>query len=380
LGRRRTTGAGLPDNLYQDGKGYYRYRHPVTRKYHAMGIHKNRAVSAAKKLNLLLVEHTDLVQAVLSESAESLGDCIKRYQEERQQQTGLAASTLKLENYRLNRINQDLGHLIASEITVRQCSDWLDSLQGDAYTKHRGSLIKLFSFAVAKGLATQNPAKETLPVAADTIRKKRRPLSLEQFGIIRSAAPEWLQLAMDLALVTLQRRGDLVSLQYTSIKDRQLYIVQSKTEKHGERAYLRITIGNSLAKLIDRSREMRPTSCPFILHRLPEKLTKAALRQHHGQITGDYLGKQFAKVRDSLDIFAKMNTEERPTFHEIRGLGGAEYLRQGFSKEYVNLLMGHTTQRMTDDYTGQHINWTECNADLVLKPLYIDNEKAGKAL
>jgi integrase len=360
-------GADLPDNLYQDVKGYYRYRHPITRKYHGMGIHKARAIAAAKKLNLLLVEHTDLVQTVLSDSAESLGDCIHRYKDERQQQAGLAASTLKLENYRLNRINKELGHLVASEITVRQCSDWLDSLQGDAYTKHRGSLIKLFSFAIAKGLAAQNPAKETLPVAPDTIRKKRRPMSLEQFRAIRSAAPAWLQLAMDLALVTLQRRGDLVNLQYTSIKNGQLYVVQSKTEKHGERAYLRITIGDSLTEVLDRSHKIKPTNCPFIIHRLPERLSKSRYRQHHGQISGDYLGKQFARVRDSLEIFANMKPEEKPTFHEIRGLGGAEYLRQGFSKEYVNLLMGHTSQRMTDDYTGQHINWTECDADLVLE-------------
>lgn len=364
MGRNRTTGAGLPDNLYQDGKGYFRYRHPVTRKFHGMGINKTKAVTAAKKLNLLLVEHTDLVQSVLSDSAESLGDCIKRYKAERQQQTGLAASTMKLENYRLARIEKDIGHLITAEISVRECSNWLDNLNGDAYTKHRGTLIKLFTFAIAKGIASKNPAKETLPVAPDAIRKKRRPLSIEQFQVIRSAAPEWLQLAMDLALITLQRRGDLVKLKYTDINEGQLYVVQSKTEKHGERAYLRITMSESLRSIIEHTRKVKPMNCPFIIHRLPERLNKSKTREHHGQIRGDYLGKQFATVRDSLELFSNMKPEARPTFHEIRGLGGAEYLRQGFSKEYVNLLMGHTSQRMTDAYTGQHINWTECQAEL----------------
>lgn len=61
-----------------------------------------------------------------------------------------------------------------------------------------------------------------------------------------------------------------------------------------------------------------------------------------------------------------MPAVQRPTFHEIRTLGDSLYLEQGFSKEYVNLLMGHTSQKMTDEYTDQHQNWTECSAKLQL--------------
>ncbi len=64
-----------------------------------------------------------------------------------------------------------------------------------------------------------------------------------------------------------------------------------------------------------------------------------------------------------------MPAAQRPIFHEIRALGGALYLEQGFSKEYVNLLMRHTSQKMTDEYTDQHQNWTECEASLEL--LYV---------
>lgn len=69
------------------------------------------------------------------------------------------------------------------------------------------------------------------------------------------------------------------------------------------------------------------------------------------------------KARNKCLKHASMNLKRS----DAPQLGGAEYLRQGFSKEYVNLLMGHTSQRMTDDYIGQHINWTECRADLVLE-------------
>ena len=114
----------------------------------------------------------------------------------------------------------------------------------------------------------------------------------------------------------------------------------------------------------ERSRQIKPANCPFILHRLPDRRVPFAGQEHHGQIRGDLLQKHFQKVRDSLPVFQGMPKEERPTFHEIRGLGGALYLQQGFSKEYVNLLMGHTSQRMTDGYTDPHQQWTECAADL----------------
>ncbi|WP_081621674.1 phage integrase Arm DNA-binding domain-containing protein [Thioalkalivibrio sp. AKL12] len=48
---------GLPENLYAQVKGgqtYYRYRHPITSKYHGMGKDKREAVRAARILNARL--------------------------------------------------------------------------------------------------------------------------------------------------------------------------------------------------------------------------------------------------------------------------------------------------------------------------------------
>lgn len=366
--KRNTCNRGLPENLYLVDKTgtFYRYKHPITGKFHGMGSDKAKAFAAARKLNLLLVQPTDLVHAVLSADSESLSTCIQRYQDERQHQTGMAPSTIKLENYRLNALVKDLGHLMASDLTVKHCAEWLDGFKGNAYTKHRGTLIKVLAFALAKGLVATNVAESTLTVPVEQERKQRRPMTRDQFDRIRSAAPEWLRLAMDLALVTLQRRGDLVNARYTDLVDGYLSVIQSKTEKHGERAFLRIQVGPVLLGIIDKTRQIKPVNCPFIVHRLADRRVSHAGQEHHGQITGDYLGKAFAAARDSLPEFATMPAPFRPTFHEIRALGGAEYLRQGYSKEYVNLLMGHTSQKMTDSYTGQHINWTDCAADLVL--------------
>jgi integrase len=363
MGRRRSTGKGLSDNLYES-RGYYSYRHPVTKKTHGMGRDKKAAMVAARKLNLLLVEHPDLVQGVLAESAESLGVCIDRYVEERQSQIGLALSTLKLENYRLSRLKKDLGHMLAPDLTVKHCSDWLDGFQGDAYTKHRGTFCKVLAFSVAKGLLNTNPATETLTMPMEAVKKKRKPLSMDQFNTLYGHSPSWLRLAMMLGLITLQRRGDLLAMRYSDIQEGYLHVVQSKTEKHGLSARLRMPVTGALEETIQISRQIKPFRSRLIIHRFPQRMTRAQQALEVGQITPDLLSKTFAKIRDGLPEFQSMSKAERPTFHEIRSLGGAEYLKQGYPKEYVQRLMGHTTEKMTSDYTDQHESWTDCEAGL----------------
>lgn len=144
-----------------------------------------------------------------------------------------------------------------------------------------------------------------------------------------------------------------------------LKIVQEKTEKHGERAFLRIRIGTELEGLIKKGRLMIPVS-PYIIHYRPSRKVKSKDRDHWTQLRGDYVGKHFEKLRDLVPEIKALPTEEKPVFHGIRALGGALFLQNGYSDEYVNLLMGHTTMKMTDHYTEQHINWTDCAADLNL--------------
>lgn len=126
---------------------------------------------------------------------------------------------------------------------------------------------------------------------------------------------------------------------------------------------LSIDLGESLADVIARSRQIKPV-CPFILHRMPQKKFKGNL-DHWAMITPDHLSKTFSKVRDGIGLFQHMDKRERPTFHEIRGLGGNKlYLDAGYSDDFVNKLMGHTTQKMTDNYTDPHQQWTDVRADL----------------
>jgi len=116
-----------------------------------------------------------------------------------------------------------------------------------------------------------------------------------------------------------------VRVRHSDLEDGVLQIKQAKTEKHGYRAFLKIKSGGALLNMVKQSRDITPL-CPFIIHRLPKRRVPFLGQEHHAQITGEYLGKEFKKVRDSIPEIESMPTGQRPTFHEIRALGGSLYL------------------------------------------------------
>jgi len=364
--RRKESTIGLEPNLYKNG-AYYRYKHPVTGGWHQMGKDAYDANIAARSLNQALIKDRDLYNEVLGLDKFTFSATLTRYKKEYLIHKNLKPGTLALAHYRLTRLVSDLGNVPMCELTVESLSTYLDSnFKGDPYIKHRGSLIDIFKWAITKGIVESNLASKTLAKAAG--KKKRQPLSLTDFALIRENAAPWLQIAMDLALVSLQRRGDLCKLNYDDIHDGRMFIVQEKTEKHGVRARLSIEYSSPLEQLIAKSRKDKIVT-PFIIHERPARIVKSENKTHWSQVLPDRLSKQFAKARDKIKKFSDMPSAERPTFHEIRALGGFLYLEQGHSKEYVNLLMGHTTMTMTEHYTDRHIEYTECKAELNLEAI-----------
>ena len=62
----------------------------------------------------------------------------------------------------------------------------------------------------------------------------------------------------------------------------------------------------------------------------------------------------FAEARDSLPDLAAMEPERRPTFHEIRALGGRMYEESGWTRSEIQALMGHADEEMTEHYLQGH--------------------------
>lgn len=341
---RNTRNRRLPENLYRDADGYFSYRHPVTKKRYGFGRVESEAITAAKSLNIKLLKNSDLVTRVMGIT--TVTQVITRFENERLVDLQYAERTLSEVKIRLNVLRREFGDRSWHELTLELLSQWLNTRTVDAYIKYRITLIDLFKFARAVGICEQNIAEVLLPKPAP--KRKRERLTYEHVQQILAAAPPWLKIAIELAILTGQRREDLVLLRFDNIENGRLLLTQIKTGVD-----IAIKMGPMLTEVINRARESG-IDCPLIIHQRPQRKVRSVKRTHWAAVTPDFLTDNFSKVRDSLELFQNWPTEKRPTFHELRSYAAHTYRALGYSTHFIQSLLGHKSLGMTEKYLSGH--------------------------
>jgi integrase len=369
---RRRIHKGLEPNVYLSvtkGTNYYRYRHPITGKFHGIGSNKALANKRARLLNTRLIpEEETVIDHILGISGVGVPHLVARFREERVPEMKLKLSTERSLMYRLARIEKDMSNKVVDTINTEDCATWLDdNFVKDPYVKHRNTLIALFRFAINKGYRADNPAESTYASRQDT-GKDRTRLTLAQFKDIEAIAPPWMQLAMRLSLITLLGRAEVVNLRYVDIRDDCLYVIRQKIDKH-DHARLRIAITPDIAEILQESRRSGIAS-PYVIHRRPTRIKPNKETDHWSQIHPNVFSTVFRKLREQAPSIACLPKEQRPTFHEVRALGSWLYEKAGYDRDYVQRLMAHSDGAMTEYYQTEHEEkWVDVQADLALKNL-----------
>lgn len=347
MGRvRKASRRDWPDNLYPDLDGH-KYRHPITRKEHSMG--KAKAFAAAKKLNSLLLPGNDLVGRVLT-PGETVADAIKVFRTDDIPGRKWAPKTAEVYESVIRRIEAGLGAMPVAEVTVKACATFISEVTESERARQQFRLVLgwILACAVEEGWIDTNPAWSTRKFSHS---RKREHLSIDVYRAIWDAAQQWVRNAMDLSLLTLLRREDVVSARFADLRDGALWVAPSKTEG-STNVRLQINTLGSLADLLARCRDV--VVSPYLIHRLPEKARpsnmRAKDREHHTHVLPEQLSRAFATARDAAGI----NADNPPTFHEIRSLGGALLKEAGWTNEQIQALMGHSNVAMTEHYLGGH--------------------------
>lgn len=129
--------------------------------------------------------------------------------------------------YNLDLIVGKLGKFQAVALTRRIVLEWRDSLNEQPAKANNliKTISRIFSFGVDRGIVRHNPIMR--------IRKLKigewRPWSQEEINVFREKAPPSMVLALNLALYTGQRLGDVISMRWNQIHDRGIEVVQQKT-------------------------------------------------------------------------------------------------------------------------------------------------------
>ncbi|MBP1034196.1 phage integrase Arm DNA-binding domain-containing protein [Serratia fonticola] len=342
-------------------KVYWQYRHPLTGNFIGFGLVEEHAVAAAVELNRLLSEQQSRQASMLVDIAISsvkkekpsttVFQFVERYlaiQKERLADGTLKPSTLKSRKSCANILVRKLPNIRLKNVDTKSIAMILDEYKNEGKPRMaqllRGVWIDIFKEAQHSGEVPPgyNPALATRKPHAKVTRVR---LSLEDWQAIFAAAGNmqpYVQNSMLLALVTAQRREDLVNLKFSDVWDGHLHIEQSKG---GSKVAIPLSlrcqaINMSLGEVISRCRD-RVVS-PYLLHhaRLHAKVKPGDM------VDANALSRVFLEARIAAGVMPPKDGTA-PSFHEQRSLAERLYRQQGIDTQ---TLLGHKTQAMTDRY------------------------------
>ncbi|MEJ8326072.1 site-specific integrase [Kosakonia sacchari] len=359
--RPRKNNVSVP-NLYplysrKVNKVYWRYKHPITGKFHALGTDEAEAIAIATEANTRLAEQRSRqIIAISDKIATSKGKAITtntwldRYwkiQGERLDSGDIKLNTYKQKAKPVALLRERVGMKLISAVNVRDIAEILEAYISDGQPRMaqviRSVLIDVFKEAQHYGevppgynpaLATKQPRR----------RITRQRLSLEEWQKIFDIADanhKYMGNAMLLALVTGQRLGDISNMKFSDIWDDHLHIVQEKTgSKIAIPLALRLNAINwSLRDVVARCRDYAVS--PYLVH-----FSRATSQADRGaQVKSNTITMNFSKARDKAGINWGDGTPA--TFHEQRSLAERLYEAQDVDTQR---LLGHKSPNQTARY------------------------------
>lgn len=336
------------------GTVYYSYQDPTTKREIGLGIDRAAAIQAVR--TVLRNRAPEPVQAAISriekprKTVDAFVDWfLKEYLPAKRNKRGEGLSASTLSNYRiyLERARMGWGSRDMASPDRAAVVELLDEMPADAANKARGILSKFFAQARARGLRDDNPVEGT--VKRDTVVQRDR-LEQKHYDKIYEKAPAWLQRAMQLSLVSLQRPSDLCRSRRADWKDGVWKLRQSKSYGAGY-GLLRITPHAELRAALEDCRKHQVDDCPFLLGYEPEKKRDAEGREHWAQLSDEILSRAFAEVRDTCAKKYRWRWKGKPPpYYEIKSLGSRRYGDQGKPKAWIQQLLGHQNEQTTRIY------------------------------
>lgn len=237
------------------------------------------------------------------------------------------------------------GDTPASSINTRMLAqlldEYVDSGKDSMARSLRSSWVDIFKELQHAGDVPPgyNPALATKRPKAQVTRQR---LQMGEWRKIYNVAPQPLKNAMLIALMTGQRRGDVVKMKYADIWDDLLHVEQGKS---GNRIAIPldlhcVEVGMTLRDAIKACHG--DVISPYIVHHLERK---SGVRIG-SRVSAPAISQAFATVRDEVGI-KTLPGKTPSTFHEIRSLAERTYSKQKINTQN---LLGHSSQKMTDVY------------------------------
>lgn len=314
MGRRRKHDKHLPQRMYCRRGAYY-FDNPKTSQWNPLGKDLGSAISAYGRL---------IGDAW---SGRTLGDVIDRY---RTQVLPLKGSTENrvTQAAQLSRLKRVFGDMLPDSISAPDCYKYLDGRHdkdGKPVPAAARAEINLLGHVLSKGIrwgvGVVNVVRN---LELGKKGKRTRYVTDEEYAKVYAMASPRLQIAMDLALLTGQRRGDLMALKHEACKLEGIEFLQGKTGKG-----ILVEWSPDLRGVIERAKKLKPD--------IPRDYV---LRTNNGQ---PYTPRGFGANWTRLMNKAVKNGMPRYTYHDLRAKCASDKDRI----EDAQALLGHASSVTT---------------------------------
>lgn len=343
--RRSRRKVDWPRGLYEPRSGYFVYRSPDGKTYVLGRIPLADARNQVLAANAHFAETAPTLVERITGTARPFADALDAMP------VADNANTAKTHRSLDKKLRAQLGDKLCQALTVADFAALLDA-HADAGQERTAQALRSRAIAVcrkamAKGWMEINVAEAT-EEAEPQVRRGR--LTLEAFHAIYARAPdvcEWLQRAMQLALVTGQDRSTICDMERAHIGDAYLTVWRRKTRKTNQPVDIPLAlrlevVGWSLADLVKPRTGV--LSKHLVHHVKPWGNAPAGAPIHVNALSRSF---RDARIRAKIpDVGA--DGKGAPTFHEIRSLSKRLYEAQGGVD--TKALLGHRTDKAADLY------------------------------
>jgi integrase len=254
------------------------------------------------------------------------------------------ASYIKFKQYVIPRMLQHFGEeTLLGNITFLQLEKYRNHLKRSgmakaSVNKEMACLKHMLNKAVEWDLMEKSPFKKSLRLKENN--QRQRYLSRDEIKRLRvECAPHLLNI-VDCAINTGMRKGEILSLRWSQIRDGLIYLRKTKTDRARQ-----IPINNTLAATLDRlSKHGEPSN----IKRLDGGNTPMPRPRTDHVFT--YRGDPIKNVRKAFMTALSKADIEDCRFHDLRHTFASHLVINGASLKSVQELLGHQDIKMTMRY------------------------------
>lgn len=314
MGRRRRHDKHLPQRMYCRRGAYY-FDNPKTGRWEPLG----------RELGPAITKYGSFIGDEWS--GRTIGDVIDRY---RSQVLPLKRSdhNRETQSLQLDRLKRVFGDMLPDSLTAPACYKYLDGRRDKAgkpvpaAARAEINLLRhVLTKAIRWGVSSVNVVRN---LELGEKPRRTRYVTDEEFQTVYALSCQRIQIAMDLALLTGQRRGDLMALKHSDCTPEGIVFRQGKTG-----AGVLVEWSPDLRAVIDRAKKLKPE--------LPREYV---LRTLSGR---GYTPRGFGANWWKVMAKAVQAGVQRFTFHDLRAKCASDKERL----EDAQALLGHSSMATT---------------------------------